>query len=275
MNPITQTEASVASGYTAAPNYDKTAKTSKEFQAYESSSARKTSKVTNGKTIGEPELSDKAKKYYDKLRKKFGNMDFILVSKEMKQQAEANAAKYANKDRMVVLIDEEKIEKMAEDEQFRKQYEGIISGATKQLSQIKDSLGVNAGSVKGYGMKVDDGGNSSFFAVIDKSLASQKARIDKKAEQKAENKKKEQKAAAKERTEKRRAEKADARRKSEKAKDPYDIRRPEKEDDTITVTADSVEELIRKINDTVFAQRSAYVRTDSELRLGQHFDSAI
>ena len=43
--------------------------------------SEKSSKVS-GKTIGEPKLSDKAKEYYEKLKKKFSTMDFILVSKD-------------------------------------------------------------------------------------------------------------------------------------------------------------------------------------------------
>lgn len=53
-------------------------------------------------------------------------MDFILVSKDQKANAQANAASYANAGKMVVLIDEEKVERMAADENYRKQYEGII-----------------------------------------------------------------------------------------------------------------------------------------------------
>jgi len=37
-----------------------------------------------GRTVGNPELSDTAKKYYDELKKKYGNYDFILVSKDEK-----------------------------------------------------------------------------------------------------------------------------------------------------------------------------------------------
>ena len=91
--------------------------------------SEKNSKVS-GKTIGEPKLSDKAKEYYEKLKKKFSTMDFILVSKDMKETAKANAGQYANANKMVVLIDEEKIERMAEDESYRKQYEGIIANAS-------------------------------------------------------------------------------------------------------------------------------------------------
>ena len=174
MNTITQTEMGLQAGYAAqAAGNSRTSSgsgTTKAGQAADSSSVKKT-RVTHGKTIGEPKLSESAQKYYEKLKKKYSNLDFILVSSDMKEQAEANAGRYADKNRTVVLIDEEKIERMAADEDYRKQYEGIINNATKQLSQIKDSLGLNAGKVKTYGIKVDDGGNASFFAVIDTPAA--------------------------------------------------------------------------------------------------------
>ncbi len=56
-------------------------------------------------------------------------MNFILVSEDQKENAKANAAGYANSNNMVVLIDEDKIERMASDENYRKQYEGIIANA--------------------------------------------------------------------------------------------------------------------------------------------------
>ena len=62
-----------------------------QTQVYEQSS---NTSVTAGKTIGEPKLSEKAQKYYESLQKKYGNMDFILVSKDMKETAQAQAGKY-------------------------------------------------------------------------------------------------------------------------------------------------------------------------------------
>lgn len=83
-----------------------------------------------------------------------------------------------------VLIDEDKIERMAEDENYRKQYEGIIANAASGLSQLGQSIAATGANVKGYGMQVNDGGTASFFAVLKKSGAAQKERIAKKAEQK-------------------------------------------------------------------------------------------
>ena len=72
---------------------------------YTSTAAEK--KEVSGKTIGNPKLSEKAARYYEQLKKKFSNMDFILVSEDQKEAAKAQAASYANASRMVVLINED------------------------------------------------------------------------------------------------------------------------------------------------------------------------
>ena len=212
----------------------------------------KKSKVS-GATIGSPELSDKAKKYYEQLKKKYSNMDFILVSEDKKAEAQANAGKYANANRMVVLIDTEKIERMAEDESYRKQYEAIIGNAASKLPQLMKSLGQNASSVKTFGMQVNSNGMTSFFAVVDKSLAAQKARIEKNAAKKAADKKEAKKAAEEKRAEKRKE-------------------TNEADKDTVTITASSMDELIRKINETISMGMSDYVRTEEESKVGGHVD---
>lgn len=227
---------------------------------YETQKAQKTqSKSENyGKTIGQPKLSDEAKDYYAELKKKYSNLDFILVSKDMKDVAKAQAGSYANPNKMVVLIDEEKLERMATDEEFRKQYEGIISNAASGLSQFKAQLGSKASAVKSYGMQIDDGGNASFFAVVDKSLAAQRDRIQKKKAEAKEEKKAEAKKEAKKALEEKRAQ-----RHSEKI---------EEDENTVTVTASSMEELLKKIDDVFFEALSDSVQTDEEKLLGQHID---
>ena len=64
-------------------------------------------------------------------------MNFILVSEDQKENAKANAAGYANSNNMVVLIDEDKIERMASDENYRKQYEGIIANAAMESHSLQ------------------------------------------------------------------------------------------------------------------------------------------
>ena len=58
------------------------------------SEAKQTKGATGnyGRTIGQPELSEKAAKYYEQLKKKYGNYDFILVSRDQKETGEAGAA---------------------------------------------------------------------------------------------------------------------------------------------------------------------------------------
>lgn len=223
---------------------------------YEAAQAKKKSKVS-GKTIGQPELSEKGQKYYEELKKKYSNMDFVLVSKDMKEQAKAQAGNYANPNRMVVLIDEEKIERMAEDENYRKQYESIIKNAATKLPELQSSLGKAASNIKTFGMKVNDNGTASYFAVVDKSLASQRDRIEKSAAKKKEAQKTADKKAAKKAAE----EKLDKKR----------LEGKEQDEDTVMVEATTIDELIEKINQALYGDGNR-VRTEEERALGQHID---
>lgn len=241
---------------------------SKGYEAYKPKETKATQDVNQmkkmespyGKTIGEPKLSEEGQKYYEQLKKKYGQYDFILVSSDQKQAAQANAAKYANRLKTVVLIDDEKIERMATDAEYRKKYEGILSGATNQLEQMKSQMQSSGANVKGYGIQVNDGGTLSFFAVLKKSSADQKARIEKKAEEKKAQKHAEEKKAHKkeqaERLEKKRTEKSES----------------AEEDEAVTITAKSLEELMQKIADFTQNDRMNSVQTDAEKMVGQHID---
>lgn len=210
-------------------------------------------KSSYGKTIGDVSLSQEGAKYYEELKKKYKDMDFILVSNDEVENVEQKAASFANPAKTVVLIDAEKVEKMAKDESYRAKFEGIISGASKQLDELKSKLsGMNG--VKGYGMKVNDDGTTSLFAVMEKSSAAQRERIEKKAAEK----KADAKAEAK-KTEK------------EKAKEAIE-KRKEAADNTVTITGNTIDELINKIQDFNMAQRSDFVQTEQELSIGQNID---
>ncbi len=235
----------------------------KAYSAYETKETNKTLKKNSeyGKTIGEPKLSEEAKKYYENLKEKYGNMDFILVDAKSKDYAQANAAKYANSLKTVVLIDEEKIERMATDEEYRKKYEAILSGATTQLAQMKESFEGTGADVKGYGIQINDDGTASYFAVLQKASDNQKARIEAKAEEKRAEKKKEAKEARKEQQEKWIEESRNS--------------KTEHTGDITVVKANSVEELLKKIQDFVYAERGNAVRTEAELVVGQRLDIQV
>lgn len=245
-----------------------TIKTTKQDDTIEIKKEEKTKESQNfGKTIGEPKLSKEAQKYYDKLKKRFGNYDFILVSEDQKANAQANAGKYANNIKTVVLIDEDKIEKMATDESYRKKYEGILSGASSQFEQLKSSLEKSSANVKGYGMQVNDGGTASFFAVMKKSSSDQMARKEKFAEKKKAEKKAADKKADKKKEEAR-LEKTRSSKTNNKSKDIDKI----DDEESVTITANSIEELMNKISDYTFTERSESVQTDNEKMIGQHID---
>lgn len=208
-----------------------------------------------GRTIGQAKLSEEGRKYYEELKAKYQNMEFILVSKDMKEMAKANAGSFANPHKMVVLIDEEKIERMASDEAYRKQYEGIIASAQNKMPELKKALG-NSENVKGFGMQVNDNGAASFFAVMDKSFKAQADRLEKQRAEKKEEKKAAEKKAEKEE----RKEQLEARRlKGKEAKEEM-------------LTANSIEELIKKIEDYNYLYRSDTVKTEAEKYLGTTID---
>ena len=98
--------------------------------------------------------------------------------------------------------------------------------------------------------------------VLKKSSDAQKARIEKKAEQR--------------RTEKKAAEKkADKKAKEErlqKTRTEKGEKLSSKNEETETISANSIEELMQKIGDFAFTQRSNSVQTESELQVGQNID---
>jgi hypothetical protein len=197
-------------------------------------------------------------------------MDFVLVSKDMKDYAKQNASSFGNANKMVVLIDEEKIERMATDENFRAKYEGLISRAQSQMPQLK-SIAEQQGNVKSIGMQVNDNGTASFFAVMQKSSQSMSEKLaakraaKKEAEKKAE-KKVEKKEAADKQLEKLQ-EKAVG--KSDQVKSWDEI---ENDEDVEIIMASSVEELVSKIEAYNYNMRANSVQAPQEKLVGQTID---
>ena len=230
-------------------------------------------KTEYGNTIGDVQLSDKAKDYYDKLKSKYHNMEFIAVSKDMKAQVQANAASYGNANKMVVLIDEEKLERMATDESFRKKYEGIIAMSQTKMAEAKNSLTSSGASVKNFGMSVDSNGKESFFATVEKSQDLQKKRIEKKAaekkEQKAREKKKAEKEAREERLQKAKDKKTE---KLDKTDDKDEVKNVDDDKEYVTIEAKSMDELISKVQSYSYENASNRVMTATERMIGGHVD---
>lgn len=235
-----------------------------------------TAKEGYGTVIGDVKLSDEAQKYYDKLKSKFGNMDFILVSKDMKKQVEANASLYGNAFKPVVLIDDEKIERMATDESYRKKYEGILAMAQMKLDQAKNSLVSSGANVKNFGLSVNEDGKMSFFATIEKSNDAQAKMIEKKQAAKKEAKLAEKKKAAKEAKEER-IEKLREKNKSEKTDkttktDENDNSVINDDKEYIEFKSSDIDALLNKVSRYVYDNSLNSVKTEAETMLGQSID---
>ena len=265
---------SIAAHYNTSKTSKKTEEKTEDLAVTKNEGSKDTVKKTkvSGRTIGSPELTEKAAKYYEELKKKYGNLDFILVIKDQKEYAKANASKYSNTSKMVVLIDEEKIERMAEDEKFRKQYEGIISQGASGLNQLKSKLANMGLNVKSCGMNVYDNGATSFFATMDQSFKSQNKTAQERLARKKAAKKAEEKKAAKKAEEKKQQEKLEEGRMERK-----EIREEFYESDgegEVTFTADTIEDLISQIENADYLIRRD-IRSSFERQVGQKFDSAI
>ena len=229
-------------------------------QVNDAAKNKKTTQKTTqeyGKTFGDVELSDKAKDYYKELRQKYSDMDFVIVSKDKKEEAKANLQNFGNANKMVVVIGEDEVEAMANDQSMRNKYEGIIEMARQASSTLSKAAEGNSDIIS-YGITTDKDGNTSFFAVMNK--ANQSA-----SEKTAEiREKRKERAKEAEKLEEKRSAKAEA-----------DEKRKISKEDTEVLTSSTLEGLLKKINDFTIQKRTANVETDEEKMLGRSIDFTV
>ena len=207
---------------------------------------KKTDKTDKTEKNSQVELSDKAKKLLEQLRKTYGNMDFMVADYE----SEEEAAKYLSRGtkEYSVLIEPELLEEMASDEETKEKYLGILNDATDKLSKMKEQLGDTKDEVIHMGVSVGKDGTVSYFAELEKVSEKQRERIEKAREEKKEAAKEEEKEAAG----------AVGKSISGKAK-------------KTTVKASSVEELLEKIRNVDWSTVKSGEMTES----GSRFDLKV
>lgn len=196
---------------------------------------RKTAKADEKKTDSTKktennsvQLSDKAKALLQELKKTYNNMDFYVAEYETEEEA----AEYLNRGSKdySVLIDPEELERMANDDEVKKQNLNLLDEAVGKLGEIKEELkGTDReDEVVSLGVSIGKDGQVSYFAELEKSGERTREFVDKIREDKKE--------AAKEAE----AEKAE---KAGKGTDKYQYEHSKR----ATVTADSVVDLLKQI----------------------------
>ena len=205
------------------------------------------------------ELSDGAKKLLDELKEKYGNMDFFVSNYSSDEEAEDIMSR-GTKD-YSVLIEPELLEKMAQDEETKEKYMGIIEDSTNQLSDMKEKIEESGEKVESLGVKIDADGTTRFFAKIKEQNEKYRKQVeaDKEAA-KEEEKKAEARKERDEQMDKLRGDPANPYGKKESAYEK-----------TTSVYADSVEELIDKIKNIDWSQIEATPVNGA----GQKFDFTV
>ncbi len=136
---------------------------------------QETKKAKNASQTKELNLSDAAKELLEKLKKTYGNMDFIVADYGSQKEAEEYLAR-GNKE-YSVLIEPDILEEMAADESVKEEYLGKIDGATNQLQQMVKQLGDKADEVTHMGISISKDGGVSFFAELEKMSEKQRELI--------------------------------------------------------------------------------------------------
>lgn len=233
---------------------NKAGKTNQHNQADKAKNTSKTEVASNVK------LSDKAKALLEELKAKYADTDFMVASYSSDEEAQQYLSQ-GNKT-FSVLIDPEDLEKMANDEQVKSKTLSLLDDARQNLVGLQDQLEKNGEShVKNLGVTINTDGKVSYFAELEKMSQTQKDRIDKIKENKAEEKAK--------------ADKKEAQKEKEEwldsvKSDRFHSNLPQIDKHT-TVYADSIEELLEQIRNVNWDD----IEEEKTMPAGRRFDLSI
>lgn len=149
-----------------------------------------TTSAVSSSVNSQPKLSAKAQKLLEKLRRTYGNMDFMVA--DFKNAAEAKALLSRSTKEVSVLFSVEELEKMASDEKYEKEYMERVQGALRMSDEINRKYGFESAfgkdgiqsKITQIGISFHSDGTASFFAELEKVSANQRERIEKAQEEK-------------------------------------------------------------------------------------------
>ena len=236
------------SGYNAYQNYyyDNSVRRKNQDKTSKTDAAGKTNGAA--KTGSNVQLSDKAKALLQELKRTYSNMDFMVADYESDEEAASYLSRSTKE--YSVLIDSEELERMAADDDVKKQNMALLDEAVGKLDEVKDQLGDHKDEVARIGISIGKDGQLSYFAELEKVGERQKEFVDKIREDK--------KAAA---------EKAEADRSGGKPHG-YEYERSKR----TTVYASTAEELIDKIKNVDWDN----IKEETTVPMpGEHFNFSI
>lgn len=160
--------------------YSKTrsAKETGTSKTSEKSAAKKTDKNS------QMTLSENAKKLLKELQKSYKNMDFIIADYESDEEAASYLSRGTNQ--YSVLLSPEELEKMAADKDVKKQNLQVLDDAVSKLSEMRSQLGEKGKDISRLGIAIDNNGQVSYFAELEKISEKQRERIEERRESKRE-----------------------------------------------------------------------------------------
>ena len=144
--------------------------------------------TANNKT----KLSDKAQNLLDSLKKKYGNMDFMVADFDDEQSAKEILSRGTKE--FSVLFSPDELEKMASDEKYLDEKIKGMEGAVRFSERINDEFGYESVfqknsdgvQVTNVGISFNDDGTMTYFAELEKVNEKQQERLENAREDKAE-----------------------------------------------------------------------------------------
>lgn len=152
------------------------------------SKADSAGKANSTGKAGTTQLSSKAKALLQELKRTYGNMDFMVAEYESDEEAASYLSRGTKE--YSVLIDPEELERMASDDDVKKQNMALLDEAVGKLDEVKDQLGDHKENVARIGISIGKDGQISYFAELEKAGERQKEFVDKIREDKKEAAKK-------------------------------------------------------------------------------------
>lgn len=222
--------------------------------------AEKANRTNKSNVAQNVKLSDKAKALLEELKAKYTDMDFMVADYSSDEEAQEYLSQ-GNK-AFSVLIDPDDLEAMANDEQVKDKTLSLLEEARQNLTDLQSQLEEDGETnVKNLGVTINTDGKVSYFAELEKMSQSQKDRMEKIKENKAEEKAEaDKKAARQEREERMDALKSDR----------FYTNLPQIDKHT-TVQADTMEELLEKIRNVNWDD----IPEEKTAPMGRRFDLNI